>query len=195
MTEISAKKQRIYQEAARLFQDRGYAATSMRAIAGAVDLEVSSLYSHIRSKEELLQEICFRTAGQFMDAMQAIRRKWDNPVRQLEEIIRFHTRLALQDPTSATVFSDEWKHLGPEEVKSFVSMRRNYEQQFLEILVQGQRAGLIRDLPRHWIMHTIISGLAWLYRTQHPVPPDEQEHLIQTLLAMNLHGIIKSQNV
>lgn len=142
MTEISPKKQQIYLEAARLFHHRGYAATSMRAIADAVDLEVSSLYSHIRSKEELLHEICFRVAGQFLEAIRQIRQKWDDPRVQLEELLRFHLRLALEDPTSATVFSDEWKHLRTDELAVFLDQRKQYEQQFLGIIREGQAMGI-----------------------------------------------------
>ncbi|MCB0600759.1 MAG: TetR/AcrR family transcriptional regulator [Saprospiraceae bacterium] len=192
MTEISPKKQQIYLEAARLFQHRGYAATSMRAIADAVDLEVSSLYSHIRSKEELLQEICFRVAGQFLDAINRIQRQWEDPKQQLEELLRFHIQIALEDPTSSTVFSDEWKHLRTEERGAFLELRRHYEQQFLAVIQSGQARGIFRAYPAPWIMHTLISSLTWLYRTRINREPNEQEQLIELLLAMNMHGIIKN---
>ena len=59
---VKTKKQLILEAAARLFRDKGYAATSMRDLARAVDLKASSLYNHIGSKEEILQnisEICY----------------------------------------------------------------------------------------------------------------------------------------
>ncbi|HPQ98548.1 MAG TPA: TetR family transcriptional regulator [Saprospiraceae bacterium] len=195
MTEISPKKQQIYLEAARLFHHRGYAATSMRAIADAVDLEVSSLYSHIRSKEELLHEICFRVAGQFLEAIRQIRQKWDDPRVQLEELLRFHLRLALEDPTSATVFSDEWKHLRTDELAVFLDQRKQYEQQFLGIIREGQATGIFRDQQANWIMHTMISSLSWLYRTRTNWKQGEQEQLMALLLTMNMNGIIKSNSL
>jgi AcrR family transcriptional regulator len=50
-TVVSEKKQRILEAAACLFRDKGYSATSMRDLAGAVNLKASSLYNHISSKE------------------------------------------------------------------------------------------------------------------------------------------------
>ncbi|MCB0695435.1 MAG: TetR family transcriptional regulator, partial [Saprospiraceae bacterium] len=38
---ISIKKEAIYAAAARLFQEKGYSATSMRELAAAVGLEAS----------------------------------------------------------------------------------------------------------------------------------------------------------
>jgi AcrR family transcriptional regulator len=44
----------ILDEAARLFREKGYAATSMRDIAAAVDMLPGSLYYHFAAKEDLL---------------------------------------------------------------------------------------------------------------------------------------------
>jgi len=44
----------ILDEAARLFRERGYAATSMRDIAAAIDMLPGSLYYHFAAKEDLL---------------------------------------------------------------------------------------------------------------------------------------------
>jgi AcrR family transcriptional regulator len=44
----------ILDEAARLFREKGYAATSMRDIANAVDMLPGSLYYHFSAKEDLL---------------------------------------------------------------------------------------------------------------------------------------------
>ena len=44
----------ILDEAARLFREKGYAATSMRDIATAVDMLPGSLYYHFAAKEDLL---------------------------------------------------------------------------------------------------------------------------------------------
>ena len=42
-----------------MFKDKGFAASSMRDLAETVGIEAASLYNHIKSKSEILQEIIF----------------------------------------------------------------------------------------------------------------------------------------
>jgi AcrR family transcriptional regulator len=47
-------RQRLLDEAERLFRDRGYAATSLEQIADAADVTKGAIYGHFSSKEDLL---------------------------------------------------------------------------------------------------------------------------------------------
>ena len=56
----STRKANIYEAAVQLFRDKGYPAATMRDLADRVGLkQASSLYNHVSSKEEILQNICF----------------------------------------------------------------------------------------------------------------------------------------
>jgi AcrR family transcriptional regulator len=54
-------REEILDAAAELFTRRGYAATSTRMIAEAVGIRQASLYYHVSSKEELLEELLTET--------------------------------------------------------------------------------------------------------------------------------------
>src|ERR1700736_378657 len=83
-------RQEILRTAARLFQQRGYDATSMNDVAAALKLSKGGLYHHFQSKDEILFEI--------MDhAMQITEERVLTPVRSLAEpeerlraLIRLH---------------------------------------------------------------------------------------------------------
>lgn len=185
----SMRKEAIYRAAARLFREKGFAATNMRELAQAVGLEASSLYSHISSKTDLLDHICFAAAERFTRGMASILEDHPDPLARIRALIRLHADIALDDPTSQTVFSDEWRHLPPERLEAFLTLRRDYERHFLEILVAAQQEGLIRPLPPRVILLTMLSALGWLYRDAAAAQSRDRAALGEQLSQILLDGI------
>ncbi|MFX9050258.1 helix-turn-helix domain-containing protein, partial [Acinetobacter baumannii] len=58
-----SRKEVIIEKAAILFKEKGFKAASMRELADIVGVEAASLYNHIKSKNELLNIICFDVAN------------------------------------------------------------------------------------------------------------------------------------
>ena len=59
------RRQQIEDVASALFRERGYAGTSVRDIAQALNLQGGSLYAHMASKEDVLWSIVTRAADRF----------------------------------------------------------------------------------------------------------------------------------
>jgi len=57
ITKADISRERVLTAAARIFSERGYAGTTMRAVAKNVGLQAASLYYHYRSKEELIEAV------------------------------------------------------------------------------------------------------------------------------------------
>ncbi|MBR9920281.1 MAG: TetR/AcrR family transcriptional regulator [Bacteroidetes bacterium] len=180
------KKQVIYEAAARLFQEKGYSAASMRDLAERVNLKASSLYSHIRKKEEILQKICFDNARRFLEGLDEIQQQFSSPLAQLEAVIFLHIDIALDDPTSITVFNDEWKHLEDPYLKDFVKLRKNYEQRLLDIIQEGQSSGVFTTVTPTTALNTMLTSLRWVHYKH---AGDEPEKLRKDISALILGGI------
>jgi TetR/AcrR family transcriptional regulator, cholesterol catabolism regulator len=70
--EVQTRRRQIEDVASALFSSRGYAATSMRDIARALDLQGGSLYAHIPSKEAVLAAIVEEAAEEFHAAVRPV---------------------------------------------------------------------------------------------------------------------------
>jgi AcrR family transcriptional regulator len=57
VTKADISRERVLTAAAKIFSERGYAGTTMRAVAKEVDRSAGSLYYHYRSKEELIEAV------------------------------------------------------------------------------------------------------------------------------------------
>ncbi|HPZ88153.1 MAG TPA: helix-turn-helix domain-containing protein, partial [Flavihumibacter sp.] len=89
----ATKKEVIVEAATRLFRERGFKAASMRDLAEAVGVEAASLYNHIQSKEEILQEICFKVANAFNEQCDKVEASELSSIGKIESMLRFHIRM------------------------------------------------------------------------------------------------------
>lgn len=187
----SEKKQEILAAAARLFRDRGYSATSMRDLAGAVQLKASSLYNHIDSKEDILQAICFSTANKFMTAMKRIEDQPGSYLDKVKALVNLHAEIAAIDLTSIASLNDEWRHLPEPYLSEFLYLRRDYERRFVAILQKGMEEGNIRKLDPQVLFYTILSSVRWLYDWRHKHPQQQAKELPGQITEILLAGVLQ----
>src|SRR5204863_3499927 len=88
----ASKKEFILKKAAQMFREKGFAATSMRDLAESVGIEAASLYNHIRSKNEILEAICFDVANRFNTNLDTIETSNSGSINKIETLLRFHIR-------------------------------------------------------------------------------------------------------
>ena len=98
-------RRRILDAAAGLFRQNGYAAVSLRDIAGAVGLKTGSLYYHFDSKERLIEEILdLGTAGAMGAARAAVEALGPgaDPLDRLEAAFAAHIGFLHQEENFAS---------------------------------------------------------------------------------------------
>ena len=105
--EKTDRKTQISQVADRLFSEKGYVATSMRDIAEALEIEPASLYSHIKSKEELLWETASRCANEFFSAVKPIFRSELKTQIKLKEMVIAHVEIITRNLSASAIFFTE----------------------------------------------------------------------------------------
>jgi AcrR family transcriptional regulator len=185
------RKEEIRNAAARLFGEKGFAASSVRDIAQAVGLGAASLYNHMDSKDELLRSICFRCAEIFSSGMDSIDASTLNPLEKIERLIRLHIDIALHDKSSVTVFNDEWKHLQEPYLSTFLQMRRTYESNYLRIIRQGMDAQLVAKRDPMLIYQVILSSLRWLHQPGVKKLKGSESEITEQIIAVLIKGIRK----
>ncbi|RFP88768.1 TetR/AcrR family transcriptional regulator [Rhodobacteraceae bacterium 63075] len=131
---------RIRQAALRLFAERGYAAVSMRQIAGAVGLQAGALYNYTADKQSLLFELMERHMGDLLSAR--AREPEAEPRAALEGFVRFHIRYHIARPEEVFIAYMELRSLDAENFARIEALRRAYEDELEGILRRGAQAGV-----------------------------------------------------
>lgn len=137
----SERKEEIYRVAAQLFSDKGYHATSMRDIAGALSLKAGSLYSHIEGKEELLWGIICRIADEFDQALLPAKDHLRPAPARLHQAISAYIGVVSRNMEYSAVLLSEWRHLGPQRQALVTARRDAVERVFRGIIRDGVVAG------------------------------------------------------
>ncbi|MBT9393789.1 TetR/AcrR family transcriptional regulator [Hymenobacter sp. NST-14] len=184
---LLSRKDQIDHVATALFRTRGFAATSMRELATALGMEAGSIYSHIRSKEEILHRICFRLADRFFAAFEDAAKNDTLPVAdRLRRAIESHVQVLTEDVAASAVFLHEWRHLSEPARTEFLALRERYEAGFRQLLGSGAAAGTLYAPDPAFAALTLLASLNWLPAWYSPegklAPPDIAHRLANQLL-------------
>jgi len=174
----ASKKELILQKASAMFRERGYTTTSMRDLAEVVGIEAASLYNHIESKSEILQEIISRIAGECNTHLDGLDNNETSSLARIESLIRFHVQMMLGRFDDYWVMVHDWIHLSEPYLSEFTSQRRQYVQRMEKIIEEGIRNKELRPVMPYVAMLTILSsvrGLEFWHRSGKKISPQEME--------------------
>ncbi|OQP65792.1 TetR family transcriptional regulator [Niastella vici] len=181
------RKDVIIAKAAKLFREKGFSATSMRDLAEHVGVEAASLYNHISSKAEILQEICFKTANNFMSQIEEVDATPNKTaIEKIQAILRFHIKQMLENYEEVYVSDREWKHLTDPYLSNMQTQRRAYRQRIASIIEDGIRKGEIKpiDAPTAvLIMLHAVSGIESWHRSKKKIAGEVlEDNMVQILV-------------
>lgn len=126
--------------ATKLFFEQGYEATSLRAVASEVGIQVGSLYNHIKGKDELLTDIMIAVMDDLLLLVnEAIAGTEQTPIARFEAAMDCHIRYHAEHARKVFIGNSELRALNEADRKAVTARRREYEE-LLE--------GLVRDVAQ-----------------------------------------------
>ena len=172
----SPRRQQIEDAASALFRERGYAATSVRDIAHAIDMQGGSLYAHVASKEDVLWSIVNRAADRFNSEVGPVAVSGAPPTVRLRAMIRAHVSVVTSAQKDAAVFLHEWRFLSRERREQMAERRDAYEALFRRVIAEGIADGTFNPADPRLAAMAILSalnGIATWYRPDGPLTATE----------------------
>ena len=168
--------QAIREEAAKLFFERGYDATSLRQVAAAVGLKVGSLYNHIDSKEDLLLQIMGGIIDDLLELQQEALRTEGDTIEKLHAVLDCHIRFHAERAQEVFIGNAELRSL-PEEARRIVVDKRSQYEHIIQSLIEAAgKAGLASVLDAR--IHTFsfvaqATHIASWFKPEGPLTLDE----------------------
>ena len=153
------RKEQIIDAAALLFKQKGYASTTMRDLATELGIEAASIYHHIKSKEELLEGICFDMANKFISNAKEVNDIYFNAEEKLRLAIKLHVETITENQNQSAVFLSEWRNLSEPKLTLFKQLRQQYENQFTIILMDGENEDIFDQVDKKFAVLSILSTI------------------------------------
>ncbi|GAC1302347.1 MAG: TetR/AcrR family transcriptional regulator [Vulcanimicrobiaceae bacterium] len=154
--------ERLLDAAAKFFWTKGYASTTTRQIAELLGVRKSSLYHHIRSKEDLLFEISVDSLEHITRDVTAAVEAVDDPLERVRALIHAHVATMIADQNKHSVMLTELRAFTPGRRAQIVALRDRYEAVIAAVLERACRAGSLRsDVPVKYLVLSLLNLLNW----------------------------------
>src|SRR5271163_4369775 len=195
-------RQEILRAAARLFQQRGYDATSMNDVAAALKLSKGGLYHHFQSKDEILFHIMSHAMEiteervinvvRRIDGASVAGARVDVTEERLRTLIRLHIQVVLSpEDREITVMLHE-NHPLPTALRRKINARKKDYLVFVENLiaeVQRKRGSPSSVTPRA-AAFALVGMINWIYQWYKPGGPLTGDALVQQYTDIFFRGAV-----
>jgi len=159
------KKERILEEAERLFYERGFRGTSLDAIAESLDMTKPFIYGAYE-----------RAMNRALDAIRGAREAGGTPAEQLRRFAVTYTGVVIAHQAGTAVFFREEPSIPEEAVRRINDLKGAFDTELAALIVSGVEAGAFRvDDPRAATL-AIGGMISWAYVWYRPggrLTPDE----------------------
>jgi len=185
-------RQEILRTAARLFQQRGYDATSMNDVAAALKLSKGGLYHHFQSKDEILFEIMNHAMEITEDRVLAPVRGIADPEARLRALIRLHIEVVLSpQDREITVMLHENHPLPPALRKRINTRKKDYIHFVESLMAEVQRMGQGKNSvsPRA-AAFALLGMINWIYQWYKPEGSLQAHNLVPQFTELVFGGIL-----
>lgn len=165
------KRTAFVEAAARLFEEKGYANTSIKEITSDLGLSQGIFYYYWSNKKELINEIHARLMTSLNERLDHILATTSSPEQRLEEAIRSHIDVVINNKSLVAVLMKEFSY--PEEI---LEDRQSYTDRLQNLFDEGISVGVVEDADSRILTFAVLGlcrSLVQWYRPEYRLSQDE----------------------
>jgi AcrR family transcriptional regulator len=165
---LAYKRERILEEAVKLFYERGFTGTTLDDIAAELGVTKPFIYTHFRSKTDLLAAICSPTIELSLDAVARAAKGAGSPRDRLYRAIVDFTEVVLSRQANIAIYFREEKNLSPDALQQINVLRKKFDRVLSKLLAEGVASGEF-DVKDVSLSALAIGGMiSWAYTWHRP---------------------------
>ena len=185
------KRGLILGAAAKLFSERGYAATTIDAITEELKASKRAIYDHFAGKSDILVAICEQAICFSVDLAERVRREPGDARAKLRRLARDFTIIVIENQDYIAISSREMAFLPEESRRRIRKMQERFDRILAAILAEGAAKGILTT-PDPEMTGLAVSGMIiWVHSWYRPggrlSPGEIAERMAEAALRMAAH--------
>ena len=136
------KRRLILEAAAKLFSERGYAATRIEDIIAELSASRRVIYEHFGGKSDILVAICEQAIRSTIELASRVARTPLDPVEKLRRLVREFTEIVIANRDYIAISTREMMFLPADSRARITRMQKRFDRILGSILADGVARGV-----------------------------------------------------
>lgn len=153
---------------ARLFNEKGYKATSLAEIGDALGMNKASLYYYVKSKDDLLARVIYRASQRLRLLAEGIAEDGDDPRAALARLVRTHCITILDHPHEFGTVIFQRKHIATTVLPDIAERERAYFDAVKGLIARGVAEGVFRQTDTGVAAQMLLDAMNGVLRWYRP---------------------------
>lgn len=187
---VGNPRQRILDEAAKLFAEKGYETSSLSELAAAMGVSKAAVYHYFETKQQIYDAIILDTLGGLVSTVNDAIGEESGAPDKLKRFMTAHARYFEEHRYGFVVMLVGFSGMASSEFRAeAMTLRDGYERQLRGIIEEGVSSGVFRNVDVVMTGRAVLSLLSWMVRWFKPDGKATAEELVLEYFNLLLGGL------
>ncbi|MDE1570181.1 TetR/AcrR family transcriptional regulator [Aquabacter sp. P-9] len=182
------KRFAVMRAATRLFNERGFHATSLDDVAARLGVTKPTIYHYLGNKDQVLLECVTFGLDQVLEAAERSRAASGNGLARLQAFLRRFAEINMDDFGRCVIRTGD-EVLSPESAKTFRALKGQIDRAMRALVAEGIADGSIAPGDPRMIAFTLAGALNWPARWFDPNGPKSSAEVAAEMVEILTRGI------
>ncbi len=188
--DYAAKREAVLHAAVRMFNARGFHATSLDDVAGSLGVSKRTIYHYLATKEQVLLECVRIGLEQLLQAAHDARQAPGAGGYRLTRFMLRYAEINMSDFGRCVIRTGE-ELLSPDGLSQFRALKRQIDSALRQMIEDAIADGSIAPVDVKMAAFTIAGALNWPARWHDPAGPMPAKEIAQSLVDILMVGLTK----
>jgi AcrR family transcriptional regulator len=183
------RRKDVIRAAAEVFRSKGVAATSMKDVADAANINRASVYYYVESKEELYEAVVLDAVERNIADAESLVRSRIDPREKLERLVRLLLKSFADNYPQMYVFIQE--RTGEKASPVIRELQKRFDNSLTKVIEQGVKRGTFRpDVSPRVATFALLGMINWTHRWYDPTGQLTPQELGDQFMLLLERGLV-----